>query len=122
MAIPQTGVAQGAGPGTGIILRESKELAQVIVQGCAKYYEATSRATVFSGTSTTGRAPGTALGATPEEAADIFMAQDRSISRTAHTFVGRPAWYVSLSAVGSAIVSTPLGVVSAPAASMGTLM
>lgn len=66
MAIPATGqVASQGTSGSGIQVREAREFTQVASQLSGKYYESASRGQIFSGTSTTGRAPGTAIGTTP---------------------------------------------------------
>lgn len=66
MSIPATGIAAATGTaGSGVVIRESRELAQVISQGAGKYFEGASRGIVFSGTQTTGRAPGTTVSTSP---------------------------------------------------------
>lgn len=66
MSVPATGAATTSGSaGSGIQARETRTYAQVVSQEGGKHFEPASRGQVFSGMSTTGRAPGTALGVTP---------------------------------------------------------
>lgn len=66
MSVPQQNLAQPiATAGSGVLVRESRELAQVIAQASGKFYEGTSRGIVFSATSVTGRAPGTTISTAP---------------------------------------------------------